>query len=91
MRLRFYIDPATGEPHILNHAVDAAEVEDILDGPVDDIPGREGARVAIGVTSAGRWLKVVYVVEPDGGQFVITAYVPSARTVRAIRRRMKKR
>ena len=34
MILRFYIDPATDEPHIYEHGIDEAEVEDILTKPV---------------------------------------------------------
>ena len=30
MKLRFYMDPATDEPHIYNHGVEEAEVEDVL-------------------------------------------------------------
>jgi len=30
MRLRFYIDPETGEPHIYKHQVSEAEVEEVL-------------------------------------------------------------
>ena len=28
MKIRFYIDPATGEPHIYNHDVTEAEAEE---------------------------------------------------------------
>ena|SRR5215510_1173447 len=31
---------------------------------VGDYPGREGARVAIGQTNAGRYLRVIYVLDP---------------------------
>jgi len=30
MVIRFYLDPATGQPHILEHGVDESEVEDVL-------------------------------------------------------------
>ena len=30
VHLRFYLDPATGVPHIWNHEVDEAEVEEVL-------------------------------------------------------------
>jgi hypothetical protein len=30
VNLRFYIDPETGEPHIVRHRVSEAEVEDVL-------------------------------------------------------------
>lgn len=68
MNLRFYVDPVTGEPHIYNHHVDEEEVAEVLIRPGEDRPGREGARVAIGQTEAGRYLKVVYVPDPANGQ-----------------------
>ena len=52
MELRFYIDPGTGEPHIHEHGVDEAEVEDVLSRPQEDRPGKEGSRVAIGQNSS---------------------------------------
>ena len=63
MRLRFYIDPETDEPHIYNHEVDEREVEDVMERPGEDRAGREGVRVALGQTAAGRHLRVIYV--PD--------------------------
>lgn len=53
------------------HAVDEEEVEEVLRAPGEDRPGREGSRVAIGQTQAGRYLKVIKVIyvsdpEPDG-------------------------
>jgi hypothetical protein len=62
--LRFYIDPETDAPHIHRHDVDESEVEDVLRRPIEDRPGREGARVAIGQSRAGRYLRVVYVPDP---------------------------
>ena len=40
MELRFYIDPATGEPRILGHDVSGSEVEAVLARPLEDRPGR---------------------------------------------------
>ena len=54
MRLRFYMDPETGLPHIGRHSVEEREVEEVLQRPGEDRPGREGSRVAIGQTHAGR-------------------------------------
>ena len=48
MKIRFYIDPETGQPHIYNHGVREDEVGDVLGKPGEDRPGREGSRVAIG-------------------------------------------
>jgi hypothetical protein len=59
MDIRFYHDPATGEPHIYNHGVTEDEVEDVLRYPGEDRLGREGSRVAIGQTRTGRCLRVI--------------------------------
>lgn len=56
MHLRFYLDPETGPPHIHRHNVEEREVEEVLQRPGEDRPGRKGARVAIGQTHAGRHL-----------------------------------
>jgi len=75
MNIRFYRDPATGEPHIYNHGVTEEEVEEVIRRPGEDRRGREGARVAIGQTRAGRFLRVIYVPDPEPESiFVITAY-----------------
>src|SRR5215813_6614405 len=65
MHIRFYRDPATGEPHIYNHGVTEEEVEAVLRRPGEDRRGREGSRVAIGQTRAGRPLRVIYVPDPE--------------------------
>ena len=54
MELRFFIDSSTGEPHIYGHNVTEVEVEDVLTRPIEDRPGSEGSRVALGQTEAGR-------------------------------------
>ncbi|MBW2331219.1 MAG: hypothetical protein JRF30_09930 [Deltaproteobacteria bacterium] len=63
--------------------MDEEEVEDVLRRPGEDRPGQEGSRVAIGQTSAGRYLRVVYVPDPEPNSvFVITgrnAYRPMLR------------
>ena len=75
MDLRFYIDPETEEPHIDRHAVSEADVEEVLARPLEDRPGLEDSRVAIGQTRAGRYLRVIYVPESTPVSiFVITAY-----------------
>lgn len=41
----------------------------------EDRPGRKGSRVAIGQTRSGRYLRVIYVPDPEPDSvFVITAY-----------------
>jgi hypothetical protein len=60
--------------------------------PGEDRPGREGSRVAIGQTEDGRYLRVVYVPDPEPmGVFVITAYELRGRPLLAYRRRQRKR
>lgn len=92
MDARYYIDSGSGEPHIYNHAVNKREVEDVLGRPVEDRPGREGSRVAIGQTRGGRFLRVIYVPDRQPGSvFVITAYELGPKALRALRRRRKKK
>jgi hypothetical protein len=90
MNIRFYIDPETDAPHIYNHQVDEDEVEDVLGNPGEDRPGREGSRVAIGQTRGGRYLRVIYVPDPEPDSvFVITAYDLKGKPLSAYRRRRK--
>jgi hypothetical protein len=66
------------------------EVEEVLARPGEDRPGADGARVALGQTFAGRYLRVIYVAEP-GGVFVITAYDLTGKALLAYRRRKRKK
>lgn len=92
MKIRFYIDPATSLPHIYNHQVDEREVEDVLNRPGEDRPGREGSRIAIGQTQAGRYLRVIYVPDPEPDSvFVITAYELQGKSLTAYRRRRRRK
>ncbi|TEU12670.1 MAG: DUF4258 domain-containing protein [Anaerolineales bacterium] len=53
---------------------------------------QEGARVAIGQTEAGRYLRVIYVPDPEPGSvFVITAYELRRKALTAYRRRRRRR
>jgi Domain of unknown function (DUF4258) len=72
--------------------VNEDEVEEVLRTPGEDRPGREGSRVAIGQTRAGRYLRVIYVPdqEPDS-IFVITAYQVTDKPLMAYRRRRRKK
>jgi hypothetical protein len=89
---RYYVDPVTDEPHIYNNAVNEDEVKDVLGRAIEDRPGREGSRVAIGQTRAGRFLRVIYVPDGQPGSvFVITAYELGPKALRALRRRRKKK
>ena len=90
MDFRYYVDPKTGAPHIHEHDVMEAEVEEVLLHPGEDRLGRNGSRVAIGRTSGGRYLRVIYVPEPTG-VFVVTTYDLVGKPLSAFRRRMKRR
>ena len=92
MDVRYYIDPETGQPHIYRHDVAEPEVEDVIRRPIEDRPGREGSRVALGGTQAGRYLRVIYVPDPvPDSVFVITAYRLGPKALRAFRRRRRRR
>jgi len=68
------------------------EVEEVLDRPFEDRPGHEGSRVASGQTRAGRYVRVIYVPDPEPDSvFVITAYELGPKAKRALRRRRKQR
>jgi hypothetical protein len=92
MDVRFYIDRETGDPHIYKHGIDEEEVTDVLSSPGEDRPGREGSRVAIGKTRVGRYLRVIYVPDPEPESvFVITAYELRGKPLFAYRRRLRKK
>ncbi|MBN1609639.1 MAG: hypothetical protein JW940_23605 [Polyangiaceae bacterium] len=92
MELRFYLDPETGLPHIQGHGVTEAEVEQVLDKPGEDRAGRDGPRVAIGQTRAGRYLRVIYVPDPTpNSAFVITAFDLAGKPLAAYRRRRNRK
>jgi len=92
MKIRFYIDPETEQPHIYNHGIREDEVEDVLRKPGEDRPGYEGSRVAVGKTGAGRFLRVIYIPDPiPQSVFVITAYELTGKPLKAYRRRRRKK
>jgi len=92
MNIRYYLDPTTGQPHILEHGVDEKEVQDVLETPGEDRPGRDGSRIAIGQTRAGRYLRVIYVPDPEPESvFVVTAYEMKGKPLLAYRRRRRRR
>ncbi len=92
MNIRFNSDRETGLPHIYNHNVDEDEVEDVLLNPGEDRAGRDGSRVAIGQTRAGRYLRVVYLRDPQPNSvFVLTAYELKGKALTAYRRRQRRR
>ena len=92
MNIRFYLDKETGLPHIYNHEVLEKEVEEVLLRPGEDRPGKENSRIAIGHTRAGRYLRVIYVPDPEPDSvFVITAYELVGKPLKAYRRRSRRR
>jgi hypothetical protein len=92
VKIRFYMDPETREPHIFRHGISRGEVGDVLARPMEDRPGVEGTRVALGQTEAGRYLRVIYVPDPTPESvFVITAYELGAKARHALRRRRRRR
>ena len=92
MKIRYYIDPRTEQPHIYGHGVVESEVEEVLARPGEDRPGAEGSRIAIGQTSAGRFLRVIYVPDPEPDSvFVITAFDLSGKPLLAYRRRRRRK
>jgi hypothetical protein len=92
VRARFYVDPATGSPHIHGHDVSEDEVNEVLEQPYEDRKGREGSRIVLGQTAAGRYLRVIYVPDPEPGSvFIITAYELTGKPLAALRKRRKKK
>ena len=89
MDIRFYVDPESGLPHIFQHDVAEDEVQDVLSNPGEDRPGREGSRVALVQTRAGRYLRVVYISDARA-PFVITAYELRGKPLVAYRRRRRR-
>lgn len=92
MKIRLYVDPETDAPHIHNRNVDEDEVADVLANPGEDRLGREGSRVAIGRTRDGRYLRVIYVPDPEPNSvFVITAYELTGKPLIAYRSRRRRK
>jgi hypothetical protein len=92
MFVRLYVDPETDAPHLWRHGVEEQEVLDVLGRPIEDRPGRDGSRVALGRTRGGRYLRVIYVPDPQPESvFVITAYELGPKAKHALRRRRRKK
>jgi hypothetical protein len=92
VKVRFFIDPGSGMPHIYNHGVNENEVEQALANRGEDRPGSKDSRVAIGQTDGGRYLRVIYVRDPKPDSvFVITAYEVEGKPLKAYRRRIGKK
>ena len=92
MCVRFYLDSRTGQPHIHGHGVTESDVEEVLSNPGEDRLGTDGARIALGRTDAGRYLRVIYVPDPEpDGVFVVTAYTLEGKPLTAFKRRRRKK
>lgn len=92
MDVRYYLNPVTDLPPIYDHGVHEAEVERILARPTEEGASSGGTRQATGQTSAGRYVRVIYVPDPDGeGAFVVTAYPLTGKSLKAFRRRKRRR
>jgi hypothetical protein len=92
MKIRYYLDPRSGQPHIEEHGITEMEVVDVLSRAGEDRPGRDDSRVAIGCTRDGRYLKVIYVPDSKADSvFVITAYDLGGKALKAYRRRNRRR
>jgi hypothetical protein len=90
--IRYNVDPDTGDPHFYSHNVSIEEVLSVLRDPLEKSRGREDSIAAIGQTSRGRYLKVIFSPDDDGiGIFVITAYDITDSQIRALRRRLRRR
>ena len=93
MRLEFYTDPETGEPHIYGHDVREEGGAQVLIGDGLRWRASDGKIVVVGKTDGGRFLQVVLVEGKTSRSaiFVITAYPPKEELIAAYRRRMKKK
>ncbi|HEY2413498.1 MAG TPA: hypothetical protein VGI40_14705 [Pirellulaceae bacterium] len=88
----FFTDFDTEEPHIHAHGIVEEEVYQVLWRPGEDVQGSENSRIKMGRTSAGRCLKVIYVMDEDrSGLFVIAAYEIGGKEKKAFRRRQRRR
>ena len=85
--------PKRASQMLYKHGVSEDEVADVLERPLEDRTGADDSRIALGQTRTGRYLRVVYVPDPQPESvFVITAYELGPKAKRALlRRRRKKR
>jgi len=92
MDIRYYLDAETGLPHMYGHGVSEQEVEQVLRGYGEDLPGTNNSRMKLGQTASGRYLQVIYVPDNDPRSvFVVTAYELQGKAKQAFRRRSRRR
>ena len=64
----------------------------MLRHPIEDRPGADDSRQALGQSAAGRYLRVIYVPDEQAdGVFVVTAFEIRGKPLQALRRRRRKR
>jgi hypothetical protein len=72
--------------------VSEREAESALWHAKEDRPGDDGSRVAVGQTEEGRYIRVVYVPDPEPGSvFVVTAYELRGKPLAAYKRRRRRK
>ena len=92
MEIRFYLDPETNQPHIYEHGVTEEEVRQTLVGRGDNFRGKRNSWIKFGQSSAGRYLKVIYVPDEELDQcLVITAYDLRGKALKAFRLRQRRK
>ena len=92
MDIRYFLDADTNLPHISGHGVTESEVEEVLRGSGEDLPGTRNSRMKLGQTLAGRYLQVIYVPDDDPRSvFVVTAHELRGKAKEAFRRRRRRR
>jgi len=92
MNVRYNVDADTGLPHMYQHGVSEQEVEEILAHPIERRRGDGDSVVLAGKTWRGRFLRVIVAFDSDReGCFVMTAYDLRGKSLKALRRRMRKR
>lgn len=79
-------------PIFITIEVGEEEVIEVLEKPGEDRAGRDGSRIALGQSASGRYLRVIYVPDPEPDSvFVITSYELIGVPLAAYRRRRKKK
>jgi uncharacterized DUF497 family protein len=89
LEIRFLCD-ADGSTHIHKHGVSEREAIRVFWGAKHRAPAKRGAKMALGQTDTGRFLKVIY--KPiDRGILIITAYDLRGKELKAFRRLVRRR
>lgn len=88
MKIRFFLDPETSQPHILRHGVTEQEAVEALINAYEDRHEREGVRSIIGQTDGGRFLRLL-VKRDTSVTVIITGYDLPPKQLKAFRRRSR--